>query len=100
MKSLQIVLFLFVAASGTVTVLTRNPLRQVLHLSLYGILMTLLFVVVQSGDVALSELAVGSAATPLMLLVALSSVRPVSASRRQSERRPRSPALQVSVKKP
>jgi uncharacterized MnhB-related membrane protein len=75
MSVLQMVLFLLVAAGGTLTVLTRSPGRQVLLFSLYGTLLTILFVVIQSPDVALSELAVGTAASPLMLLVALASVR-------------------------
>jgi uncharacterized MnhB-related membrane protein len=75
MNALQTIMFLLVAAGGTLTVLTRNPLRQALIFSLYGILMTILFVVIEAGDVALSELAVGAAATPLMLLAAIASVR-------------------------
>jgi energy-converting hydrogenase B subunit D len=75
MNALQIVMFLLVGAVGTVTVLTRDPPQQVLVLSLYGMVMTILFVVIQAADVALSELAVGAAATPLMLLVALASIR-------------------------
>lgn len=75
MNVLQMTLFLMVAAGGTLTVLTRNPGRQVLAFCLYGTLLTILFVVVESPDVALSELAVGTAASPLMLLVALASVR-------------------------
>lgn len=72
---LQMLLFLLVALAGTCTVLTHDPLRQAILFSLYGSLLTILCVVIQSGDVALSELAVGTAATPLMLLVTLASVR-------------------------
>jgi energy-converting hydrogenase B subunit D len=75
MKTLQVVTFVLVAAVGTLTVLTRDPVRQALIFSLYGSLLTILCVVVQAGDVALSELAVGTAATPLMLLVTLATVR-------------------------
>lgn len=75
MSTLQVVMFVLVAAVGTLTVLTRNPVRQVLIFSLYGSLLTILCVALQAGDVALSELAVGTAATPLMLLVTLASVR-------------------------
>lgn len=75
MNALQVIMFLLVAVGGTCTVLTREPLRQALVFSLYGISMTILFVVIEAGDVALSELAVGAAATPLMLLVTIASVR-------------------------
>jgi energy-converting hydrogenase B subunit D len=40
-------------------------------LSIYGLILTIFFLLLQAPDVALSELAVGSAALPLMILVAL-----------------------------
>ncbi|HEX4084493.1 MAG TPA: DUF4040 domain-containing protein [Chthoniobacteraceae bacterium] len=75
MNVLQMALFLAVAAAGTLTVLAPSPSRQVLLFSLYGTLLTILFALIEAPDVALSELAVGAAASPLMLLVALASVR-------------------------
>ncbi|HEX3818040.1 MAG TPA: hydrogenase subunit MbhD domain-containing protein [Chthoniobacterales bacterium] len=74
MTALQFALFLLVGIGGTVTVLTRNLPRQTLIFSLYGMLMSLLFVAIASVDVAFSELAVGAAALPLMLLVSIGSV--------------------------
>jgi uncharacterized MnhB-related membrane protein len=43
--------------------------------SFYGLLLTLLFVAFQAPDVGLSELGVGTAAVPLMILLALSKTR-------------------------
>lgn len=74
MNPLQLALFLLVGLGGTVVVLTRNLARQTLLLSLYGMLMSLLFVAISAVDVAFSELAVGAAAIPLMLLVSIASV--------------------------
>ena len=67
----QAVAFLCVAVGGTVVVLTREPRKQVLVLGAYGMLLTILFMALQAPDVALSELAVGTAALPLMILVTL-----------------------------
>ena len=75
MNAIQIVSFLLVAAGGTAVVLNREPTDQVIVLSLYGILLTLLFLVLQAPDVALSELTVGTAALPLILLVTLAKVK-------------------------
>ncbi len=74
MTPLQILAYALVAAGGTAVVLTREPKRQALILSLYGMALTVLFLVLQSPDVALSELTVGAAALPLMLLVALANI--------------------------
>ncbi len=67
----QAVALVLVAAGGTVVVLTREPRKQTLVLGVYGMLLTILFMALQAPDVALSELAVGTAALPLMLLVTL-----------------------------
>ena len=67
----QAVALVFVAIGGGVVVFARDPRKQALVLSVYGMLLTILFMALQAPDVALSELAVGTAAVPLMLLVTL-----------------------------
>lgn len=74
MRAFQVVLLLLAAVGGTAVVLTRDPKRQAFVLGLQGLVLTLLFMAFQAPDVALSELAVGAAALPLMLLVALANV--------------------------
>ncbi len=64
-----------VAASSTAAVLARDPVRQSTVLALLGLSLALLFAVLQAPDVALSQLAVGSALTPLMLLLSVRKVR-------------------------
>lgn len=68
-------LFLFTAISGTAVVLVRDPTRQVFAIAINGLVLTILFDALQAPDVALSELAVGSAAVPLLFVVALMAVR-------------------------
>jgi energy-converting hydrogenase B subunit D len=63
-----------VAASGTVVVTTRDPKAQAVTLSVYGLVLALLFFVLQAPDVALSQIAVGSALVPLMVLLAVRTV--------------------------
>jgi energy-converting hydrogenase B subunit D len=72
---LQIAALLLVAAGATATVLTREPLRQAMVSSIYGLLLGILFFVFQAPDVALSETTVGAVALPLMILLALAKVR-------------------------
>ena len=64
-----------VAAAGTVVVVIRDPLRQALAVSMFGILLGILFFAVQAPDVALSEIVVGAVALPLMILLALAKIR-------------------------
>jgi uncharacterized MnhB-related membrane protein len=42
---------------------------------MYGLVLAVLFLVFQAPDVALSELAVGAAALPMLLLLTLAKVR-------------------------
>lgn len=61
---------LVVAAGGTAVVLVREPPRQVIALSFQGLAMSVLFVVLQAPEVALSQLAVGGVLVPLLYLTA------------------------------
>ncbi len=75
MTPLQILLFVLVALGGTAVVLTRDPVPQAIVFSLYGLLLSLLFLVLQAPDVALSEIAVGAAVLPLIILVTMAKAR-------------------------
>ena len=75
MDALQITILLLVAAGATAVVLITERVRQVLALSVYGVLLAVLFLAFQAPDVTLSELAVGAVALPAVLLVALAKIR-------------------------
>lgn len=68
---------IMVAAGGTVVALTNNPERQAVTLSLFGLLLTLLFFLLSAPDVALSELAVGTVVVPLIVMLAVRKTRHV-----------------------
>lgn len=75
MDALQVVVLVLVAAGATGVVLIRSPVRQVVALSMYGLLLATLFLVFQAPDVTLSELTVGAVALPILLLLTLAKVR-------------------------
>lgn len=75
MIALQAAAFVLVAVGALVVVLTRDPLRQVLSFAVYGVFLTLLFLLLQAPDVALSELTIGTAVLPLILLATLAKLR-------------------------
>ena len=75
MAVLQATILVLVAAGATAVVLTRDPVRQVIVLSGYGLLMAVLFLAFQAPDVTLSELTVGAVALPILLMLALAKVR-------------------------
>jgi energy-converting hydrogenase B subunit D len=75
MDVLQVTILVLVAAGATAVVLTRDPVRQVIVLSAYGLLLAVLFLAFQAPDVTLSELTVGSVVLPILLLLTLAKVR-------------------------
>ena len=73
--ALVVVTLVLVTAAATAAVLTRDPVRQAAVLSGMGLCLALLFLAVQAPDVALSQLAVGTAFTPLLILLTVRKVR-------------------------
>jgi uncharacterized MnhB-related membrane protein len=74
-SALQVTILVLVAAGATAVVLIRDPVRQVVSVSIYGLLLAVLFMAFQAPDVTLSELTVGAVALPLLLLLTLAKVR-------------------------
>jgi energy-converting hydrogenase B subunit D len=73
--ALQLAVLLLVALAALAVVTTRDPLRQAVVASLYGLILGILFFVWQAPDVALAQTVVGAVALPLMILLALAKVK-------------------------
>jgi uncharacterized MnhB-related membrane protein len=72
---LQATALILVAAAATAVALCLNPLRQIMLSGVYGLLLVILFLVLQAPDVALSMLVVTTVAYPLIVLIAISRTR-------------------------
>ena len=73
-QALIAVALVWVAASGTAVVLTRDPLRQAFTAGFFGLALAFLYLSLQAGDVALSQIVVGAIALPLIVLLSLAKV--------------------------
>jgi energy-converting hydrogenase B subunit D len=71
----QAAVLVVVALGGLGVVLAREPIRQAMVASIYGMTLTVLFVSFQAPDVALSMAAVGAVALPLMIALAVGRTR-------------------------
>ncbi len=76
MIPLQAVVIGLTAAAGLAVVLTRDLVRLALMASVFGLVLVVLFLVLQAPDVALSELVVGAVGFPLVVAVAIALDRP------------------------
>ena len=75
MRILAFTILIFDAVAAPGVVLTREPLKQCIALSFYGLLFTVLFFVFHAPDVALSQITAGAVILPAILLLALVRMR-------------------------
>jgi energy-converting hydrogenase B subunit D len=75
MSALQFVTIVMVCIAGTLVVLTRDPLRQLIVAGISGLLLAILFFTYQAPDVALSQIVVSTVAVPIMVLLALVHIK-------------------------
>lgn len=64
-----------VGATGTVVALTPRPEHQALVLSAFGLTLAVLFTLLAAPDVALSQIGVGTAIVPLLVMLTVRKVR-------------------------
>jgi uncharacterized MnhB-related membrane protein len=64
-----------VGITGAVVAMTADPARQAVTMAVLGLTLTVLFLTLQAPDVALSQLGVGTAVVPLMVMLAIRKVR-------------------------
>lgn len=85
MSPLLALLLLLVAFGGAGVVMTRDPLRQALASSFFGLALAVLFLALHAPDVAISQIAVGAVVVPLMVVLTLAKVRELALERRARE---------------
>jgi energy-converting hydrogenase B subunit D len=78
-------LLALLAVTAFAVVSTRDVTCQVIALSFYGMLLALIFFFFQAPDVALSQIAVGTVALPLMVMLAISRMRFRSAASKKAQ---------------
>lgn len=85
MNALLAVVLTLIALSGLVVVMTREPVRQAIVLSVFGLLEAVAFFAVQAPDVAFSQIVVGGIALPAMLSLTISKIRTEQRVRQREE---------------
>ena len=75
MTALILVSLTTVGITGAIVALTGDPQRQAIMLSVFGLALTVLFVLLQAPDVALSQLLIGGVVVPLMVMLTVRTVQ-------------------------
>jgi uncharacterized MnhB-related membrane protein len=99
-NAVHVLLLLLAAAGGSIVVLSREPDRQTLAASFYGLILAVLFLALQSPEVALSQIVIGTIGIPLILLLTLAKVRDEQASQAQQEQQDRNHPDQNDEERP
>lgn len=75
MNALIAIALTLVLAGAVAVVFTDDPKRQAVTLSVYGLLMGVLFMLLAAPDVALSQIVIGTAVVPLMVMLTIRKIR-------------------------
>ena len=75
MSAVIAVALTLVAVAAVAVVMTDDPARQAVTLSVFGLLLAVVFVTLSAPDVALSQIGVGTAVVPLMVMLAIRKTR-------------------------
>jgi uncharacterized MnhB-related membrane protein len=75
MSVFQTVALILTALGGVGVVTCREPPKQAIMVSLYGLVLGALFLAFQAPDVALSEIVVGAVVIPMLLMLTIAKIR-------------------------
>jgi energy-converting hydrogenase B subunit D len=75
LEAVQIVALGLVALGAWAVVAARDPTRQAVVASLYGLTLGVLFFSFQAPDVALSNIVIGAVVLPTIILLAIAKTR-------------------------
>ena len=75
LQAVQVAALALVALGAWAVVMARDPTRQAVVASLYGLTLGILFFALQAPDVALSNIVIGAVAMPTMILLAIAKTK-------------------------
>lgn len=74
-EAAQVVVLVLVAALGAVVTATQEPIRQALASGLFGLTLTVAFLLLQAPGVAMAIAVVAGVAVPVMVLITVTNIR-------------------------
>ena len=81
MKILEIILLLFLIVCAITAVLAKRTLVTVLIFDAFGLIMSVIWILLQAPDLAITEAAVGAGINGLLLYITLKKVRELRGTR-------------------
>lgn len=80
-----VIVLLFLLVCAIATSLTRDLLTSVVIFMAYSLLMSIVWVVLQSPDLAITEAAVGAGVTSILFFVTLKKIHAIKAAKEEDK---------------
>lgn len=78
MKTFECILIIGLIACAIATALSKNLLTAIIIFMSYSLIMSVIWVILQSPDLAITEAAVGAGVTSILFFVALKKIHQIS----------------------
>ena len=85
MESLNVILLLFIIVCAVAVAVTRNLLSAVIIFMAQGLVLSVVWILLRSPDLAITEAAVGAGISSILMFAALKKIRAIGGKEGQAE---------------
>ena len=85
METLNVILLLFIIVCAAAVAATRNLLSAVIIFMAQGLVLSVVWILLRSPDLAITEAAVGAGVSSILMFAALKKIRAISGKGEQTD---------------
>ncbi|MBR3739950.1 MAG: DUF4040 domain-containing protein [Clostridia bacterium] len=85
MEALNVILLLFIIACAAAVSFTRNLLSAVIIFMAQGLVLSVVWIMLRSPDLAITEAAVGAGVSSILMFAALKKIKAIDAKGEQAD---------------
>ncbi|MBQ6257363.1 MAG: DUF4040 domain-containing protein [Clostridia bacterium] len=85
MESLNVILLLFIIVCAVAVAVTRNLLSAVIIFMAQGLVLSVVWILLRSPDLAITEAAVGAGISSILMFAALKKIRAIGGKEEQAD---------------
>ncbi len=88
MQAFEIILLILLIVCAAVVAFTKNSLTAIIIFMAYSLIMSVIWMILESPDLAITEAAVGAGVTSLLFFVALKKIHALKSSEEEKKNPP------------
>ena len=85
METLNVILLLFIIVCAAAVAVTRNLLSAVIIFMAQGLVLSVVWILLRSPDLAITEAAVGAGVSSILMFAALKKIRAIGGKEEQAD---------------